>query len=616
MDMAQSLHLATQHCQEGRLAESEAICRQILSTNANQPDALHLLGVIAQNAGHPDAAISLITRAIQLRPNWPEAYNNLGNVYCDKGFRNDAINCYRRAIQIQPNYGPVYHNLGHLLKEMGRLDEAAVACRQAIRFRPDLAESHNELGNILCSVDKPDEALDCYQRAIQFKPDLADAHNNLGTLLNDKGEYGSAEISCRRAIELKPDFAIAHTNLGNALDGQGRSEEAVVSHRRSIELQPDLAGTYTNLGNALIHLRRIDEAIAAIERAIQLDPDSAVAHSNLAVALKIAGRFDEAIAVCRRAVELDHNSAQAHWNLGILLLARGDFQEGWQEYEWRTSNPILGLQNPFQEPRWNGENLRGKTILLYAEGGFGDAIQYARYAPMVAELGATVILQAQAELLPMFRPMPGISAAFARGEALPKFDLQSPLPSLPRVFGTTLQTIPQTVPYLFAPKEKIAEWSARFESDRNFKIGLIWSGHGQPGESRSRSLSLFAPLAEISGLTFYALQKGPESAQTAPPGFPLIRLGEDLKDFADTAAAMMHMDLIISVDTGTAHLAGALGRPVWTLIPSDSDYRWLRDHTDSPWYPMMRLFRQKPGESWPQVIPAITEALRQQVVSP
>jgi tetratricopeptide (TPR) repeat protein len=613
MDLAQALQLATDHYHAGRLADAEVVCRQILAANPNQPEALHLLGVIAQRTGHPDAAIQLIHQATQLRPHWAEAHNNLGNVYCDMGMLDAAVLSYRRAIRVMPDYPSVYHNLAYTLKDLGRLDDAADAARRAIALQPDFAEAHNGLGNILCALGKLDEALDSYQRAVQIKPDMADAHSNIGSVLNDKSQFAAAEIACRHAIHFNPNFAIAHTNLGNALDGLGRYAEAVASHERAIQLQPELLGTHTNLGNALMHLGRFEEAISANQRAIQLNPNFAVAHSNLGIAQKSVGRFDQAIASCRRAVELDPNYAQAHWNLGILLLAAGDFLEGWREYEWRLRNPALNLQNPFQESRWTGENLRGKTILLYAEGGFGDAIQYVRFAPMVAERGATVILQAQADLLPLFRAIPGVSAVYARGEPLPKFDFQSPLPSLPMILGTTLQTIPQKIPYLFTPPEKTAQWSARFENDPDFKIGLIWSGHGQTGELRSRSLALFAPLADIPGITFYSLQKGPESAQPVPPGFPLIHFGEDLKDFADTAAAMMHLDLIISVDTSTAHLAGALGRPVWTLIPADPDYRWLRDRSDSPWYPTMRLFRQKPGEDWAQVIPAMTEALRQKV---
>jgi hypothetical protein len=290
----------------------------------------------------------------------------------------------------------------------------------------------------------------------------------------------------------------------------------------------------------------------------------------------------------------------------------GEFEEGWKEFEWRLRVPQMRLARDFPQPRWTGREARGKTILLFAEGGFGDALHFIRYAPLVAARGATVLLECQAELLPLLSRVRGISAVFARGERLPAFDWQTPLQSLPLAFGTTLKTIPAEVPYLSAPPQRIAQWAKRLAGDPSFKVGLAWAGSAEH-DARSCSLATFAPLAAIPDVTFYGLQKGPQANQPVPPGLRLIQMGDELGDFADTAALVSNLDLVISVDTSVVHLAGGMGRPVWTLIPCDSDFRWLRNRTDSPWYPTMRLFRQPAGGPWGPAVESIAAALEKHV---
>jgi hypothetical protein len=320
-------------------------------------------------------------------------------------------------------------------------------------------------------------------------------------------------------------------------------------------------------------------------------------------------RWDEALECFREATALRADYAEEHWNKELMLLSKGEFQDGWREYEWRLS--LAGAPR-IPRPRWEGQNPAGSSIMLFAEGGFGDVIQFIRYAPMLAKLGATVFLECHQELVPLLGRVNGIAAAFGPGQKLPTFDWSAPLQSLPRLFRTTLETVPRDVPYVSALPQRAAYWRQRLARDA-FKVGLVWAGNPVNPDPRSRSLELFAPLADIGGVSFYGLQKSIEASQPVPRGMQMAHLGESLTDFAETAAVAVNMDLIISVDTSTAHLAGALGVPVWTLIPSNSDFRWLRDREDSPWYPTMRLFRQRSAGNWTSVIDQIGLALSQRV---
>ena len=472
------------------------------------------------------------------------------------------------TVEQQLEAGLSHHKAGHLA-------EAERIYRQILAQHPNHPEALKLLGVLAAQVGKSDAGMELIRRAIQLKPDDAEAHNNLGVVLRNTGQFDEAIAAYRQAIRLKPDFAEAHNNLGSAL----------------------------------VDVGELDEAIACCRRAIRLKSDSALLHGNLGNALKDNGQLEEAIAACRRAIELNADFVQAHWNYAWLLLTLGEFEEGWKECEWRLRMPQwIQLGRDFSQARWTGQEARGKTILLISDARFGDALQFIRYAPLVAARGATVLLECQGELAPLLKRVRGISAVFARGERLPTFDWQTPLLSLPLAFGTTLKTIPADVPYLSAPPERIAQWAKRLAGDSLFKVGLAWAGSAGR-DVRSCPLATFAPLAGIGGVTFYGLQKGPQANQPVPPGLRLIQMGDELADFADTAALVSNLDLVISVDTSVAHLAGGLGRPVWTLISCNPGFQWLRDRTDSPWYPTMRLFRQPARGDWDSVITQVVEAL-------
>ncbi len=419
------------------------------------------------------------------------------------------------------------------------------------------------------------EAVAGYRRLLYLRPNDAETHNHLGLALADLGHAGEAAACHRRAIELRPDYAEAHNDLGAVLGEQGRPEEAAACFRRVIALRPDDAGAQYNLGKALKEQGQLDPAIACYRAAIALRPDYPDAHENLALA----------------------------------LLARGDMPAGWEEYEWRWKTARgCRLRRNLAQPQWRGEAAEGRTLLIHAEQGFGDTLQFCRYAAMAAARGLRVILEVQRPLLRLLGNLAGVDRVIARGEALPEFDLHCPMLSLPLAFGTTLASIPAPGAYLHADAAQTAAWRARLIATgvQGPRIGLAWAGNAALPTDRRRSLApaRLAPLVALPGLHFVSLQKdGP----AAPGAFRLTDFTQELGDFADTAALVANLDLVISVDTATAHLAAALGRPVWLLDRFDPDWRWLRGRRDSPWYPTLRLYRQpRPGD-WD---PVVAEVLR------
>jgi tetratricopeptide repeat protein len=400
---------------------------------------------------------------------------------------------------------------------------------------------------------------------------------NLGITHATRGEWEQSIAAFRRALQLQPSVAELHFNLAGALQLSGRRDEAIGSYQNALSLRPDHADGWANLGNLYAELNRPTDAIAAFERAIALRPDFAMAHLNL----------------------------------GVAHLQIGNFERGWPEFEWRLRVTQMNLARNFPQPQWKGENLTGKAILLHGEGGFGDTLQFVRYTELVVPRGGIILLECQPALVPLLRGWPGVSAVIARGEPLPRFDFQIPLLSLPMIFKTELATIPAKVPYLFAPPERVEAWKRKLQHDSSFKVGLVWAGSG-PG--LSGTLAMFAPLANIPGVRFFSLQKGSASSQTPPAGMAWSDFTGDLHDFADTAALMECLDLVISIDTSVAHLAGAINKPVWVLlVPSLSDFRWLLGRSDSPWYPSARLFRQTLTGRWDDLMQSVAGELRRLV---
>jgi tetratricopeptide (TPR) repeat protein len=506
--------------------------------------------------------------------------------------------------------------------QAGRLDAAEQIYQRILQVEPEQPDALHFMGVLNAQLGRHQAAVDYITRAIAVRPNLAPYHLNLGLAYQASQKLDAAIASYRRALQLQPEFAEVHFNLANALKEQGRVAEAVACYRRAIELKPDFAEAHCNLGNALLEQRNLDEAAASCRRALQLKPVFAEAYQILGNALLEQAAWDEAAACYRRALKLKPDFAEAHMGLATLELLRGDFQHGWPEYEWRWRGKFSSPRT-FQQPRWDGFPLAGKTILLQAEQGLGDTIQFVRYAPLVKQLGSAVILECQKPLLSLLATCPGIDRLVAQGDILPDFDTHAPLLSLPTILHTSLDTIPAAVPYLFAAPPLVESWREKLREVHGYKIGISWHGQPRQGGWRIRNVPLqrFAALAAIPGVRLISLQKGAGREELAEISrhFPVLDLGDDLDQaagaFMDTAAIMMNLDLVITSDTALPHLAGALGAAVWVALPFAADWRWLMDRSDSPWYPTMRLFRQKISGDWAGVFHEIEDALRERRAS-
>jgi tetratricopeptide (TPR) repeat protein/glycosyltransferase involved in cell wall biosynthesis len=614
-----ALALALEHHRAGQWAEAEEVCRQLLHAHPDHPEALHLLGLLAHQAGKYDEAVQAFARAIAISPREPMYHNNLGlALWARRGLPAEASASFRRALALEPHYAEAYNNLGCLLAEQGGLDEAAASYRRALALKPDYAEAHNNLGLLLKNRGELDDAVESLRRALALKPDFAEAHSNLGLVFGEQGRHDEAAASLRRALALKPDFADAHSNLGLVLKKQGKHGDAADSLRRALALKPEHPDAHNNLGTVFHEQGRLDEALASLRRAVAVKPDYVEAYHNLGVVCSDAGDLDGSIASFRQALARRPDYADAHFGAGLSLLLQGRLEQGFAEYEWRWRCPDIAVHaRRCPQPQWDGGPLGGRTILLHAEQGLGDAIQFARYAPLVAARGGRVVLECQPELAALLWTLSGADQVVSRGEQLPPFDVHAPLLSLPYLLGTTLETIPAEIPYLRADPDRVAAWAAHLAmaggGDGGLRVGLVWAGNPAHKNDRRRSLTLDAlrPLARVPGVRLFALQKGTAAGQTeAPPlGMALINLGPQLADFADTAAVIQQLDLVITVDTAVAHLAGALGRPVWVLLGSPPDWRWLWRGEDSPWYPTARLFRQERFGNWEGVIARVAAAL-------
>ncbi len=636
---------------QGKLEDAERTYQEILRRRPDHFDALYLSGVIALQTRKTTLGIELFDKAIALKPDFVEAYNNRGAALASLGRFDEALSNYDQAIALKPDHAGAHHNRGAALAALGRFAAALASYDNALVFNPDSAETHTSRGAALASLGQPDAALSSCDMAISLKPDYAPAHYNRGNALRDLGRPSDALLSYDLAIALNPNFAEAHNSRGAALADLGRLEEALSSNERAISLRPnsaeaynnhgatmaelgrfeealpryeraialkpDYAEAYKNRGAALAALGRLEDALSSSDRAISLRPDYADAYANRAAALTNLGRIEDALLSCEQAISLNPDSVEARFNRGACQLAMGDFEHGWEGFEWRWKSRLGPEKRGLSGVPWLGDfPIAGKTILVHAEQGLGDSIQFCRYVPMLAE-HAKVILDVPRPLARLFSGLDGVDRIITGDDPLPQFDAWIPMMSLPFAFHTTLATIPAAIPYLRVDADRAAAWRIRLAGLPGRKVGLVWAGSPfsqQPraqAMDRRRSITLrhYAPLASIPGLCLISLQKGEAASQTPPDGMILQDWTAELNDYADTAALVDGLDLIISVDTSVVHLAGALGKQVWVLNRYDQCWRWLRGRTDSPWYPSARLFRQQSPGDWSGVIHDVVEAL-------
>jgi tetratricopeptide (TPR) repeat protein len=652
----QGFGMAWKHFQAGQFDEAERLFLQVLQADPNQVDALHLLGLIAGQRGRNDVAVEYLARAVRLAPDFAEVHNNLGNALTRQGKLAEAVASYQQAVHLKPDYAEAYGNMGTALMEQGKTEEALASFQRGLALKANDPAAHNNLATALMRQGRPAEAVASFQEALQINPVYAEVHSNLGQALMELGQFQEAVASFKQALHLKPAMAKAHYNLGTALMQLGQMQEAEASIRQALHHEPNMVEAHNNLGIALREQRhledaaacfryaltlnsnsfeawnnlgvvqlcqgRLEDAAADFRQAVNLNPNYLDAYYNLAASLMHQGHFEEAIAAYQDAVRVSSNSALAHRHLAMAWLMLGDFEQGWREYEWRWQCDDYKAPT-FRQPLWDGRALDRQTILLRAEGGFGDTLHFIRYAPLVKERGGTVLVSCHQALIPLLSACSGIDRLVDQNLPMPDFDVQAPLISLPWILGVP-DKFPAKVPYLCVEGERVARWRGEIGSGTSFKIGIFWQGNPKYPADRQRSfpLSLFALLTELSGVQLFSLQKGPGTEQIAGMAvhYPVTDLGSRLDlgagAFMDTAAAMQSLDLIIAPDTAIAHLAGALGVPVWVALQLMPDWRWLLGRDDSPWYPTMRLFRQTRLGDWDEVFARIASEVARVIAKP
>ena len=544
---------ALEYFQSGQLHEAEKICKNIYCTDPEYSPALHLLGMVAYHMGVHDVAVNLMGAAVQFRPDIAFYHRDLGDVFLSQGRIDESILCFRNVLRLDPNFVEAYYLLSVALIKKDLLDEAMQSLLIALKLRPDYTDALYQAGYIFGRQNKPDEAIACFEKLIEIEPERTEALFAFGAALGVVDREDEAIACYRKVLKIAPDYVYALHNLGALLKEQGKTEQAMNAYRKAIEINSDLVGP--------------------------------------------------------------------HWNLSHALLLTGDFKAGWKEFEWRLKAGDWQKANlrPCNVPLWKGESFAGKTLFIHDEQGLGDTIQFVRYLPMVKALGGDVILETQKSLMGLFKNSPGIDRLIPRsadGSLPTDMDFYVPLLSLPAIFNTTLDTIPDTVPYLHADVDKTKYWQERFSAD-GFKVGIVWAGGPKLLNDRNRScrLKLFESLTKIIGVRLIGMQKGEaaEQVRDLPPGIEVFNYGPELEDFTDTMGLIENMDLIISVDTAVAHLAGAMGKPVWLVLPFSPDWRWFMNRTDSPWYPSMRIYRQKKKGDWASVFNRIGKDLQRQI---
>ena len=574
--ISEMLAVAIQHQQTGKIAVAESIYQKILQHEPQNVEVLNSLGAMAHHSGEIGLATTYFHQSLAAQPNNPDGYNGLGIVLQAQGCLDEAIDCYQRALILKETAPEFHNNLGSALQAKGYLVEAIAHYQQALELNSEFAEAWSNWSAVLALQADYVTAIAYCQKALLFQPQRAALYDQLGNLYQQQGQLDAAAAAYEQAILYQPTLAAAHNHLGNIRQQQGQFAVALHHFQQALVLKPDFADAYNNLGIALRQCRQVEASIAAYEQAIALKP----------------------------------NFVEAHWNKALSQLLLGDLQAGFVGYNWRLQWDPFRSQPQLTQPHWDGLPLLGKKILLQAEQGLGDTVQFIRYVPLVAQLGGWVIVQCQPSLVALLATVAGVQQILPIGAPLPSFDVQASLMSLPGLLGTSLATIPNQVPYLKLPQ---TSFSVAIPPGTRIKIGIVWTGNPDNPYNPDRScpLSYFLRGLDLPGVVLYSLQhEVPIADRDLFNQSPLQDVGSHLLDFVDTATAIAQMDLIVSIDTAVAHLAGALGKPVWLILPFVPDWRWMLDRSTSPWYPTFRLFRQQAWGDWAGVFEQVNQALQ------
>jgi len=543
-----TLAVAIRNYESRNLRKARQLCQEILKHNPNHPDALNLFGIIAYRNGDNEIAVYYIEKALKHNPDLPEAHYNLGNALNKLGKPMEALDCYREAIRLNHHYAEAYFMIGITLQDLDHIEEA----------------------------------VQCYREAINHNPEFFEAYNNLSAALREQGKLDECLGNALKAVNLQPNNPFALISLGSVYKELDNFQQAKQCFQRAINLKPDMVKAYTNLGDTYLAILDFENALYYTNKAIEIQPDF----------------------------------IYARWNRAIIFLLTGNFKEGLSEYEWRwKTKDFVKIKRNYSQPLWNGSPNTDKTILIWAEQGLGDTIQFIRYAQLVKQRVNKVIVEVQQPLIKLISTCSGIDQVIPMGSNAQKFDIHIPLLSLPGIFNTDLKNIPCHVPYISLPGGHKIDTSLIIKEKDKLKVGIVWAGN--PGHkkdhNRSCPVSHFIELGENADVVLFSLQKGPQGQHLNRyrSECKVVDLSYVLNGFSDTAAVLEKLDLVITVDTAMAHLAGALGKPVWVLLPFYPDWRWMLNRDDSPWYPSMRLFRQsKPGD-WGEVFSQITKSLLQ-----
>ncbi|WDD93356.1 tetratricopeptide repeat protein [Burkholderia sp. FERM BP-3421] len=597
----------------GRLGEAEQGYRAALAANPADADALHLFGVLRHQQGQHAEAADLVGRAVGLRPHDAALQLNLGNALKALGRLDAAIDHFRTALTLAPDFPLAHYNLGNAYAAQARHEDAADAFARALRLTPDDASIHNNLGNALNALGRHGEALAAFHRALELRPGHAGAHNNLGMALGALGRVDEAVGHFRAALAAEPRFVAAHFNLGNTLDAAGRHTDAMPAFEAALALVPQFPLALFGLGNALAALGRHDEARPHYERAVGLDPSFQLAWLNLGTAHHALGAHEMALRAFDQALRLAPDDARAQMHRAVTLLTLRDLPRGLPAYEARHRLPGA---RPAELPRWQGEPIATRTLLVRAEQGFGDTLQFARFIPLARARCARLILQVQPELLPLFAPCAAawqISVVALDAPRAPEAGLLCELLSLPFALGLEYDELPSRTPYLTAPDTARRRFRGSIGGQAKRRYGIAWAGRQQAQENRSLPLAVLDPLFALPDVDWIvlhpALSDAERAALDAHPHAARIHRVDGLDDFAATAALVDRLDGVVSIDTAVAHLAGALGKPLWLMLPFAADWRWFTG-ADSPWYPRAQLHRQPAPAQWAPVVEAVAHAVR------
>lgn len=632
----------------GRLDAARQVLESVLKHDPRQFDALHLLGVIALQRKDLLMGAALIEQALAVDPDVDMALVNLGAIRLELKQPDKALVCFDKAINLEPNYVEAHFGRGCALQALSRWDEAVQSFGRVLDLQPGHVEAMASQGTVLYEVRRYSEAVAVYDKVLALQPRHVAALINRGYALSALRQYEEALASYEQVIQLQVERPSVYALRGDALLALGRPEEALLSFDKALALQPDRFEVWTNRGNALLKLRRLAEAEASYNKALGYQPQHPDVQSNLAGVYREAGRTQEALDLCDRllnshpqhagawlnkgnalmdmgrltaareafakACSLQPENADARWSEGWVATLQGDWAAGLPLLEWRWKKAhFASAKRVFVQPQWDGRaDLHGRTILLHAEQGLGDTFQFCRYAEKVAALGARVVLEVQPPLVKLLTGLVGVTQVVAQGQPLPEFDTHCPLMSLPMAFGTTPLSIPASKAYLQADPDLSRRMAERLGGHVKSRVGLVWSGNAMHRDDHNRSMTLATLLAALpEGPQFYVLQKGMRESDLATlrSRRDVILLEDALDDFDTTAALIAQMDLVISVDTSIAHLAGALGKPVWLLLAKMPDWRWLLQRQDTPWYPATRLFRQITAGQWAAPLLEVGQAL-------